>query len=110
MLFPTTQTSILAKVLRYQGKRGLVAQELIFNLESLHHDSWKVLSSNTGEVCFSFRLCGILSEVIGLIGCFSFGLFTLVLYFIWQWGCTVLLEIEFIFFTAFQCLWVVKVL
>lgn len=41
---------------------------------------------------------GIFGGVIGLIGCFSFGFFTLVLYFIWQWGLTALLEIEFIFF------------
>lgn len=40
----------------------------------------------------------IFGRVVGLIGCFSFGFFMLVLYFIWQWGLTALLEIEFIFF------------
>lgn len=50
------------------------------------------------EACISFHLCGIFGRVTGLIGWFSIGLFLLVLYFIWQWGFTALLEFEFIFF------------
>lgn len=83
---------------------GTLLHRSSFFLEGIHHDSWEALSCNAGEVCFSFCLCGIFGGVIGLIGCFSFGFFMLVLYFIWQWGLTALLEIEFIFSTALMCL------
>lgn len=81
-------------------EKGILLCIISFLLEDIHEDSWKALSCNTGEVCcfFFFFPSSIFGGVVGLIGCFSFGFFMLVMYFIWQRGLTALLEIEFIFF------------
>lgn len=77
------------------------------------HFSWKISMKTAGKsfpaiqgkfASSFFFPSSIFGGVVGLIGCFSFGFFMLVLYFIWQWGLTALLEIEFIFPTALICL------
>lgn len=82
-----------------QRKREFV----VYNFISLGRYPWRQLESPFLQYWGSLLLLfffpsSIFGGVVGLIGCFSFGFFMLVMYFIWQRGLTALLEIEFIFF------------
>lgn len=67
----------------FHKAKGALAQRGSFLREGIHHGSWRALSCNTGEVCFSFCLWHFWwGDGINWL----FFIWILYAGFVWQWG------------------------